>query len=351
MKVLVDLHHFELFYSLQLLFEKRLGWELYRPIGMEWYEQKYWHVFNHPATAAQYLGLHQAKTHPTDIRGEPLPSSAILNLDYRIEDGIYYIVDPTKEDTINRGITLDKFKETKFDILISSIPQHIQPFNELIQKYQPQAKHIFQVGNAWGQQVGVKNLLVSTNPFNIPGDINACFYHQEFDLGLFKYEPPTIRNKMYSYIHYLQNIKLFDNYRRLLPSDWVLKSFGAGQPQNIMKTAELARQMIDSAFTWHYKPEGDGYGHVAFNTYAVGRPAVVWAPFYNGKLAGELYVDNMTCIDISKGTVQDNIVRLLRFTQPEEHNKMCEAAHQRFKNIVNFDEEEIKIRKFLENLR
>lgn len=57
MKVLADHHHDDLYESLRILFEDRLGWELYRPIGTEWYTEGYWDVYNHPDTVTQYLGL------------------------------------------------------------------------------------------------------------------------------------------------------------------------------------------------------------------------------------------------------------------------------------------------------
>ena len=59
MNVFCDFHHTELYHSIKLLFEDRLGFNLYRPIGMEWQEQGYWKVFDHPATAAQFLSVNQ----------------------------------------------------------------------------------------------------------------------------------------------------------------------------------------------------------------------------------------------------------------------------------------------------
>ncbi len=348
MRVLADLHHRDLFYSLQLLFEKRLGCEFYRPIGMEWYHEGFWAVFPHVDTAGQYLGLYQASTHPKDIHGNLLPKADIVNYDYRVEDGIYYVRDHTK-DEIHRAITLAKFKEMEFDLLISSIPQHIPIFNELIRQFQPKAKHIFQVGNAWGHQLGVKNILASTAQFPVPSDINVCFYHQEFDLRMFRYEPPKVRNGMYSYIHYMQKPELMDAYRALLPG-WDIKAYGGGMPQSIPRTDKLASQMINSALTWHYKPEGDGYGHVAHNSLACGRPLVIWKPFYKGKMLEPLLIDGSTCIDASRGTTELNAKRILQCSQPEEHNRMCLATYRRFKEVVDFDEEEVRVRKFVERL-
>jgi len=345
MRVLADCHHYELFYSLQLLFEKRLNAELYRPIGMDWYHQGYWHVFPHIDTAKQYLSTEH---HLKDMQFED-NYSLCLNKNFRVEDGIYYVNDATK-DKVNRGITLDKFKELEFDIVISSIPQHIGPFNRLIQQFQPRAKHIFQVGNAWGHLPGVQNILASAAPFPVTPDINACFYHQEFDLNTFSYEPPKVHNVVNSYIHWMNNKELMNQYASRVP-DWRWTSYGAGMEDHIVKTKDLAQAMKDSAFTWHYKPEGDGYGHVIHNTFACGRPAIIWAPFYNTKLASQLLIDQQTCIDISSRPIQQNMKLIRRFSQPEEHARMCENAHKRFQEVVNFDQEEAQIRTFLENLR
>jgi hypothetical protein len=350
MRVFADLHHYELYYSLQLLFEKRLSFELFRPIGLDWYHQRYWSVYPHPATAAQFLSLDQASSEPKDVHGNPLEQVTCVNLHYQIEDGIYYVVDNTKNGVVQKAITLDKFKDTKFDILLCSLPQHIPIFNELITRYQPTAKLIFQVGNAWGYQSGVNNILASTASFSAPSNINTCFYHQEFDLNTFRYTEPTSRTTVNSYIHYMQRVDLIQQYQQLLPQ-WNFNCFGAGMSHNIAKTCDLATTMRDSAFTWHYKPEGDGFGHVLYDTYACGRPAIIWVPFYQGKSAQALLEDQITCIDISKNSITQNISLLQKYSQPDEHNKICENAYKRFQQVVNFDQEEVVIRQFLSNLR
>lgn len=350
MRVFADLHHAELYYSLQLLFEKRLGAELYRPIGLDWYEQGYWHVFPHIDTARQFLGTDQAINIPKDVHGNPLPTSARVNQFYRFEDGIYYVTDVTK-GKVNRGITLDKFKEMEFDVLIASMPNHIGPYQQLIQRFQPKAKLVFQVGNAWGYMPGVKNVLSSTAPFTVPAGINACFYHQEFDLDTFKYEEPSPnRNRVTSYIHYMRNKELMDAVAARLPG-WEFRSYGADMEDSIMETSKLADSMRDSSFVWHYKPEGDGYGHVIHNAFAVGRPPIVWGDFYRGKIAWELMEDGVTCIDISRKSADQIAQEIQYWSDPERHIQMSKASKDRFASLVDFDREEQEIRKFLENLR
>ncbi len=349
-KVLLDYHHDALFHSLYLLFEKRLGWEIYRQIGEDWYPN-YWLVYDHPYTVNQFLGLQQGKEIPTDVWGKPLPEEQRKNLNFTVEDGIYYIKNPVY-DTVHRAITLEKFKNTHFDIILSSVPAHIPRFNNLIANFQPHAKHIFQVGNAWGHLPGVKNILASTAPFAVPSDINVVNYHQEFDLDTFKYEPPKFHNVVHSYIHYMQSPHLMNSIASSpLLGGWTWMQYGAGMGQSIPDARGMADAYRRSAFTFHFKPEGDGFGHTLFSSFACGRPPLVWANFYQGKAAAPLLLDQQTCIDASRYPLHDLASLLKKFSEPEEHLRMCEAAHKRFKEVVDFDQEEIKIRKFLENLQ
>jgi hypothetical protein len=148
----------------------------------------------------------------------------------------------------------------------------------------------------------------------------------------------------------MRNKGLMNQYAGLLPG-YTFTSYGAGMEDHIMKTAELAKRIQDSGWTWHYKPEGDGYGHVIHNTFAVGRPALVWAPFYGGKLASDLFIDKKTCLNLAARSVHENVNLVHHYSQPDEHARMCENTHRRFAEVVDFDQEEQRIRQFLENLR
>ncbi len=349
MRVFTDYHHAGLYHSLQLLFEKRLGWELYRAIGPEWYHEGYWKVYDHPHTVDQFLGLHQASEVPKDVHSEPLTENERKNLHYVIEDGVYYIHDPVHECN-HRAVTFDRFKDMEFDIVISSMPQHINPFNDLIARYQPSAKHIFQVGNAWGHQPGVQNILSSTAPFQVPSGINVCYYHQEFDLGIYKYELPKFHNVVHSYVHYMQQSELMNRYASYLPG-WQWTRFGAGMDLAILESRGVADAMRRSAFTWHFKPEGDGFGHSIHGSYACGRPCIIWGSYYKGKLAENLLQDQVTCIDLSLHSEPENLRLIKQFSRADEHIKMCENAYNKFIQCVDFDAQfEERIRPFLERL-
>lgn len=350
LKVFADLHHTSLFYSLQLLFEKRLGWKLFRPIGIEWYNKGKWLLYPgvHQSTAKQYLTLETC--FKRDVHGFALPERMKLNDNYTVEDGIYYVEDPSS-GKVHRGITLEKFIDTKFDILISSVPSHIPIWNQLIAEYQPRAKHIFQVGNAWGFLPGVSNILASTSPFGVPGHINACFYHQEFDTNIFCYTPPVNHKKVYSYIHYMRELDLHCQYRDFLqPKGWSFNTFGAGMEHDLCYMGDIADKCKEMGWLWHIKGEGDGFGHTLHNAYACGRPAIIKKHYYANKLAEALLIDGQTCVDISGKSIHETDKILSKLAEPEEHTKICERSHNRFNEVVNFDHEFEKIKKFLSSL-
>lgn len=350
MNVFCDFHHTELYHSIKLLFEDRLGFNLYRPIGMEWQEQGYWKVFDHPATAAQFLSVNQKfDPGPEGLDGKVFEKEDLENYEYYIDNGIYFVKDFSK-NVINKAITIDCFKDIKFDILIASIPQHIVPFQKLIVKYQPQAKLIFQVGNCWNSFPNVRNILSSTAPFQVNPGINVCFYHQEFDLNVFRFEKPVENKRVNSYIHYMKELELLEAYKLNLP-DWKFTTYGAGMEDILHNQFDISKAIIDSGWTWHVKPEGDGFGHTIHNSYACGRPAIIKRNYYLGKAADSLLEDMVTCVDINARDISSNINILKHLSQPEVHEKLCENAYKRFCNVVNFNEEEVKIRKFIENLQ
>lgn len=340
MKVFTDYHHDDLLYSLHLLLEKRLGWKLYRPIGLDWFNEGYWKVAepydNHPGTVAQYLV----------VGSIPENGTKPLNTNPKYADG-----------KPHRLVTLDRFKEMQFDIVIASYLPHIEVFRKLIQKYQPKAKLIHQMGNDWSKWVDfgmVKNLLSSTAKFKTPTGVNAVFYHQEFDTKVFKYKPWKGKKKICSFTNALKDYKadrrLFLRYKDYM-DDFEWKSYGSSNTDGIVfGHKNIAKEMHDSMFGWHLKTGGDGFGHIIHNWFACGRPVICKKQHYKGKLAGELMIDGRTCIFIDNLTRKDGSKKIRRYMDREKHEKLCRNAYRRFKSKVDFDEEEQKIRKFLENL-
>lgn len=320
MNILVDKHHESLFQSLILLFEKRLHWTLYTQAGMDWYHQKLWEVYPHPSTAEQYLLREVEKDH---------------------------------------GITLEEFKNTKFDVLLCSIPQHVSIWLKLRDLYQPQAKLIMQIGNAWifNDDFPIKNIMASAKIPYLPR-FNYIKYHQEFDLNIFKYGEPQLNKNIYSFINCLNTADLFKKdwqfFQRLeyLMSDWNFKSYGGQCRDGVVNwNNEIADKMRESFFVYHCKSGGDGFGHVIHNAAAVGRPLIIRKSDYKRKLAEPLLIDGETCLIIDDKDPEEiaNLLKLI-YNNLNIYQEMCQNVLNTFRRNVNFDEEFDDIQIFLANL-
>jgi hypothetical protein len=301
MKVLTDFHHGSLLRSLVMLFEGRLGAELYRPIGMEWYGAGYWAINNSVDTARQYL----------EIDNQPLDRTPPLNqLSAEGDGGVYRIYDPGNTTT-HKGIRFDAFKETKFDYIIASIPDHIPLYADLVKRFQPQAKLIVQVGNNWdlGLLAG-HNILASVKSVYGPHNINVCYYRQEFDTNIFCHgDVEPYPRRVSSYVNCLSEwpVGWTDFLRMEEGLDVPMLSFG-GQCRdgNMNGPRELADSMRKDAMVFHVKDYGDGYGHVVHNAMACGRPIIYRSRFTDGTLVGDL-LNERNSFDLDEGYWKDSM--------------------------------------------
>lgn len=350
-------HHASLLNSLILLFEKRLGGEVYRPIGMEWAEKGFWRVYDHPFTREQFLSttLGVAEPPPQMYPDGTRP----LNIVDKVENGIFYCQD-IDSGYYNKAIEMDKFMMMPFDIVIASIPQHVEPFKRLCEIHPNKPKLIFQIGNAWTVEAGMApNIMASAIINNIPPDINFISYHQEFDINIFK---PDFDHKpdknIFSFINcfniekfYEHDWELFKKIEKLMP-DWNFKSYG-GQCRDGARhgSVELAKGITESRFVWHTKFGGDGYGHIVHNVPAMGRPMIVKKEYYQGKMAEALLIDDDTCICIDNLTPEQIVTKINNYNEVSNYERLVKMSYQKFKEIVDFEKEETKIREFLSVLR
>lgn len=331
-----------------------MGGELYRPIGEEWFTRGYWKMAeiynNHPATVAQYLGINE--THR--------PAG----------DGLYLVTDPG-HNFDQRAITLDYFMAHDFDIVLATIPMHLDSFARLANDHPNRPKTIYQIGNQWniGINSPIKNILASARLLTKPAGFNIIEYHQEFNLDIFhpgypyqdcdttltQSEPaPVIRSfvncfntaSIYQY-DWLQFLEV----EQALGSGWLVQSYGGScRDGNANGEQEVADMMRESRFIWHVKYDGDGYGHVIHNAAAIARPAIVKLAYYRGKLAGDLMIDGLTCIGIDGLSVDEIVNKINYYSDSERYRKMASATYQNFKQIVDFDGEARAISNFVENL-
>lgn len=310
-------HHAGLTNSLILLFEKRLGYEIRFPSEMAWYPD-FWALQPFESTARQYLE--------------------------RETEGV-------------RGITLEEFKKTKFDILLCSVPQHVPMWIKLKDLYQPEAKLIFQVGNVWpfDHTFPIKNIMASAR-LEHPVSFHWIKYHQEIPLDIFYYEEVKNTKKIYSFINCLNTVELYKEdwalfleLERLMPT-WEFRSYG-GQCRDsaLAPSSMVADKMREATFIFHSKKNADGFGHSIHAAMAVGRPLLVNYDDYENKLAGTKLIPGENCISVDH-VRPETLAHFIQERSEEDLTEMGMNIYKKFKEQVDYDKEAGKIKDFLENL-
>lgn len=346
LKVFTDLHHGDLYYSLHKLFEVRLGWELYRPIGWDWFDQGFWKIgdpYPNPRdTAGQYLEI--------TMNGIQL---------YKNANGIpnkndhYFEIHEPFHNYVQKAITLEQFKDMHIDLVVASFPTHCFTYEQLCNQYKPKAKIISQVGNI-PQHTHLKHVLHSV-PFQARPDQNTLYYHQEINLSHYYFQLPQnieIPKKIYSFVNCLPFSDVYNAYKKEL-YEVQMCSYGGGCPDGSVQGArEVSEKMRESSMGWHLKIN-NGMGHNTMGWYASGRPVIMRSQdFLNYQLPDikHLMEHKITCIDLDRSDFNTNLNLIRNALQPEENTKMCNAAYARFKEVINYDMEAEKIKKFLENI-
>lgn len=351
-RVFTDFHHSGLLNSLQLLFEDRFGWELYRPIGRAWHTEGYWHIYNHPATVAQYL----------DIGGATPDGSAMLNNVSDTVDEVIYLCQDISSEKTNKAIGLTAFLKMNFDVVIASIPQHVAPFRELCDRHPSKPILIYQIGNDWNisdQDAEKVDMIMASALIDIPDNIPHVLYHQEFSTDIFSPELPYYGSKQIaSFVNvftkenslFRDDVQLFEKVEQLLP-DYNFKIFGGqGRDGVLHGDRAVAREMSRSLFVWHTKNGGDGYGHIIHNTFAMNRPTIIKSSYYRGKLAGVLIKPDENCIDIDNLTAEQIADKIRRYSDPDVYNTLSRALSETvsFKHLFELEAQGIK--RMIENL-
>ena len=335
LKVFASFHHQALYYSLKLLFEDRLGCELYRPIGFEWFDAGFWKIADSYAnprdTANQYLAINNDGWIPYKN----------MNGDNYIEDGVYYC-HQLSHDYYHKAITLNKFKEMKFDLIISSIPKEDKVFAELARRYQPQAKLISQCGNTF-QKSDLKYVMSSV-PIEGKGyalNQDVVYYHQEISRKMFYHEPPK-EKKITSFVNCYPYPETYIKYKDSLP-EFEFKYHGADCPDGAVAGEKaIAPMMRKAMFGWHLKPWG-GLGHTAMQWALSGRPVIIRSsdtdPSNRNKETEYLWEDGVTCVDLDRGSAVENIFGIKRLASPDKILRVCQEVDRRAKDIFDYDRE------------
>jgi hypothetical protein len=136
--------------------------------------------------------------------------------------------------------------------------------------------------------------------------------------------------------------------RELLP-DVTFGIHGIDGPDgNVEKITDIADLMAGSAFGWHDKVQGDGFGHVIHNWAAVGRPLIGHSSHYAGLMAEPFWQDGVTCVDLDRHSPEESAQIISDIlADPDRHRAMCEAIRGEFERIVDFDADAETVRGLL----
>jgi hypothetical protein len=155
-------------------------------------------------------------------------------------------------------------------------------------------------------------------------------YHQEMDPIEFN---PNIGIGTASFVNCMTSMghcwDLLEEARARIP----VRIFGIDGPDGVIKPYSLLTWIMGaSAWGWHDKAQGDGFGHVIHTWAAVGRPLVGHASHYAGKMASRFWRDGETCIDLDRHSVAE-AVEIIQTITPEKHAEMCRAIRAEFDTI------------------
>ena len=341
MKVLCDYHHHDLWESLELL-AARLGWTLYRPIGMEWFDQGYWNferAWHGDKVAKQYL---EPWGSDTDTRYDP------------------------SHGRHQRLLTLEQARDLRPDIVLASVAHNHEGFARFASEVG--ATFGLQLGNVRFSEIDMREdrwdlaafgLVTTLLPVTPPKP--HIVHHQEFSLDDFRHEAPAPHDRLVvsSFVNcFAENERGYTQFREtaaLRPGfDWrVYGSYGSAPEDeyargNINACRGVADAMLASDVAWHTKQWSDGFGHVIHNWFAVGRPVVGYEWYYRTQLAGPLWEEGITSFDLTDRSPADAVALLDRLNHDGDlRARMGDAAAARFREVVNYEEEADSIRKML----
>ena len=323
------------YYALHCLFERRLGWNLYRPIGEKWREKGF-HRLRIP------IGLDLPIR---DRYGEIRYSDGV-----ELIDGAYHI--PMEMNYTQKGITFDRFLEMDIDVIVTSFYGHEKTYHDLVNLHKSNAVFARAIQNIHEKPLGFcRNILLATYE-PMPPDINYITYHPEPREDYY-YTPPTNHRTIKSFLHNLPSYPVdLDAWNKWESSlrDFTFKMHGTDGRDGPVPYLLMPQATKDSAFVWHVKGHGGG-GYVARQSLACGRPCIIRKKYtvIHNTLARELFVDSVNCVDLDLG-VERGIEIVREWSQPDRHIEVCKATAEKFKKDVNFTEEAERIKSWIRHL-
>src|SRR5262245_7204692 len=334
----------------------RLGWTLLRPIGMDWFDEGYWNferAWHGDAVAKQYLAPWDTDTLDGMARYDP------------------------SHDRWQNLVRLDDARTDPPDIVMASVAHNHEGMARFAREVG--AKFGLHLGNVRFSEIDSREdrwdladfgILTSILPITPP--VPHVVVHQEFSLKDFRHEPPPDNERMRisSFVNCFPETRTYPAWQVLARSrpqyDWrVYGAYGSAPEDewacgNVQPCAAVGDAMRASAIAWHTQVWSDGFGHVVHNWFAVGRPVIGHEFYYKGglapdgnvflpQLAGPLWQEGVTSFDITDKTI-DEVGQLVDrlYNDPDLRLRMGENAAARFREVVDFDEEEQAIRRMFE---
>lgn len=322
MNILCDyIGHEDLFYSLHLLIERRLGWNLFFPYGEEWQKQ-----FNI-----------QTSTFPADVIIE--------------EKNEQQLVFSKSHNYIKKGILYKNFSQ--FDFVISTAYFNEIPMLNLGNHFGISA--IRQIANIGEESIGCKNILLATTT-SMKKDINWIQHFPEHHINYTKTNFEHPKQKINSYFNnfysYPQNVNIWDFLKENL-INFEFNIYGNIEGKSINQK-ELPDHMNNCMFVYHNKPLGC-CGYTARQALACGKPLIVdkrHCRTYK-TLANEYLIDKWNCIDLDPSirSLQKNIELIREWSKQEIYKEKSINACNTFSSVFNFEINSENIKKWLLNLR
>jgi hypothetical protein len=346
--ILCDFHHSDLWWSHHLILEKGLGHTLYRPRGMAWFERNYYSQASAEVAKQFLVDSVLPLSHVPNKAQIPQPTPPDLRASMDTFNGCPYY-------PLFRTLSLDEFADTKIDVIMATISNNQEPWLRLQKDLKPSARLVREEGNivGWvGWHPAYRNVLTSDLPtFNKIGAPNKVLYHQRFDTErIFHYSAPTEFNRVTCFMPgFRGQQKLLEFAESHNFSGLEFLDYGHMSKFGFLNTkTKYVEAMRKTTCVWHYKPGGDGFGHVIHNSMAVGRPVITVEADYKDTLAGRLLVDGETCVMIGHDPVE-NMKKIRSMMRPDIILMMAQKAAQRFK-AIDYESEQVQIQKFLERL-
>lgn len=356
MKVLLDFHHHALAESYALTLHDRLGWDIWFPWGMDWFDDGVWQferAWHGDRVARQYLEGFWADADTGCCTAR--------------------MADPRHPNRFLQGVSLQAAMDmADFDIVISSLPDNDRGYANLAEMWG--AKFGVQVGNNH-QQSDWKRADFIISSSTLPGfgtkhigerftyqGKPAVMVHQEFDTeGIFYQRPPVRTGEVQSWVNCFGEGPSYPDFLRFARAhadDFDFVVYGAlgsyegdeFQAGDVSWVPDIADLMGEARVGWHTKHWSDGFGHVIHNWFAIGRPVVGYARYYKDKLAGLLWDEGGTSFDIEHLSHPEQFKLLRRLRDDDDfHADMCENAAERFRSTVDWKHEADIIKQLVED--